>query len=439
MAAPSGTVWARPSRLHRYRDDLLEVDVELLLRGSGLGDTLSAYAYGNPDGTADHGHLADEVVLHGRGCLVVDLHVGAVAAAFDAIDGYDRLGPRSVPAAKLDRRLRQYIRAREEDDLHGLLIPLDDDTWEELVWGPGGAPECVAGTYGGGGAILGPDGRLWPIVIPEVEWDDRTIHAIRSDRPHLDPRTLGGTDPGWFTVDRIEGVTRLKDPPGLLGRFGVFSLGGGFSNFRPRPDLLPNLSIDEHGFPHLHTAAGDATASYQGRDAMSRSDALAEGLLHPERATLLVGGRQVAVDPRRISHYPDDVRRSFHQHRTGNAPRSVAPGAARQRQAGRARSGLDLLEGAASGKQAVDDLDQSGFVRYQVTYASHPDGRRRADIRAYRVQQTNTSDPKLQVRPMHLHLDGDRLVETPMGFDDPRTPDPGWQPDDGYQVVSRTW
>ncbi len=439
MAASSGTVSARPSRLHRYRDDLLEVDAALLRRGSGLGGTLVAYAQANPDGTADHGHLADDVVLHGRGGLVVDLHVGAVAAAFDAIDGFDRLGPRFVPAAKLDRRLREYVRAREDHDLGALLTPMDDVMWQALVWGPDGPPECVAGTYGGGGAILGPDGRRWPVVVPELDWGGRTIHANRSGDPHLDPRTLGGTDPGWFTVDRIEGVTRLKDPPGWLGQLGVWSLGGAFSNVAPRPDLLPNLSIDEDGFPHLHAAPGEVPASSPGRGARSHSDALAEGLLHPERVTLLVGGRPVAVDPRRVSHYPDDVQRAFHQHRTGNAPRSVTPGAGRQRQVRGVRSGLDLLEGAVAGQQSVKDLRQSGFVRYQVTYASQPDGRRRAEIRAYRVQQTNSPAPKLQVRPMHLHLAGDRLVETPMGFDDPTTPDPGWQPADRYEVVTRTW
>ena len=435
MATPSGPVWARPAALHRYRDQLIDLDAALVLRGEPLGEAITAYADANPDRTADHHDLVDAVVVHARGCLAVDLQVGAVAAAFEAIDGFKQHGPRAVPAARLEADAAVFLRALEEHDVRSLLEPMEDEAWEELLWGPNGAPEGEGGSYGGGGAILGPDGRAWPLVVPMLEVDGELIHASRSGNPREDPRTLGGRDAGWRTIEEVEGVTRLADPPGAVRQVGVFFDFGQNDNYPPRPDLLPNLSIDEHGFPQLQMSPDDAPIGGRSQDARSRRDALAEGMLEPERETLLVAGRPVAVDPRRVSRYPEDVQRAFHRHRSGNGGRSIAPGAARQQRLGRARRGLDLAEGLVAGARAVEDARSTGFVRYRVTYATHPDGRRRAEFRAYRVTGTPTRKTDIQVRPMFVYLEGEHVRETLMRFDDASNDPPDWQPIDSYEIA----
>src|SRR5581483_4345006 len=86
--------------------------------------------------------------------------------------------------------------------------------------------------YRGGGFIVGPDGRTYPLVAPFVVRDGREYQADDELRPGAPSvLDLDGRDPGWTTIDEHIGIERWRDAPDTWAR--VWSAIGSTVGGRP--------------------------------------------------------------------------------------------------------------------------------------------------------------------------------------------------------------
>jgi hypothetical protein len=106
------------------------------------------------------------------------------------------------------------------------------DEWMRLF-----DPHCHsngdAGYIGGGGFLVGPDGRSYPLVAPYVVRDGRTYNADDGVQPgQRSVLDLDGRDPGWTTVYEKIDVERWRDDPNLGEKLlsGIGSMVGGRPN-----------------------------------------------------------------------------------------------------------------------------------------------------------------------------------------------------------------
>ncbi|MGI8662828.1 MAG: hypothetical protein ACR2LQ_06395 [Acidimicrobiales bacterium] len=135
-----------------------------------------------------------------------------VGLAFAAAGGVGTDGVAWAEAGAVEAALgRQWSPDRK-------LVAMTPSSWRRAVWGE----RCDSGDwfYGGGrGGIVGPDGRVYPLVSPSVvrgglvynaEWGRRGSAAHVGD--------LLGADPGWHTVDVESGVERHRPEPSWFER-----------------------------------------------------------------------------------------------------------------------------------------------------------------------------------------------------------------------------
>ncbi|MQA78533.1 MAG: hypothetical protein GEV10_08650 [Streptosporangiales bacterium] len=225
-----------------------------------------------------------------------------------------------------------------------------------------GAP-CLPGgvAYTGGGFLVGPDGKEYPVVTPQYagKGGELSGHGPGAE-------TLGGLDTGWQTLATYTGYDQLGEP--LSTAEAGMVIAGAIAGAQYQPYTTVNASatqslvLDEYGYP---VAVADtppgSTAQPPGVPASTYTYVVTDGKGQPQvgsyTAPGMPGGNLVAV-------------------------------------------GTNVAEGLA----AVDQADANSYYTYQVEFQQNTDGRVRAIYTAYQV----IDGPDGQyVQPYDVHFDED--------------------------------
>ena len=345
-------VSARPAALRRYGDGLDVADAELDARAAELRAVLSRYRRSAPDLGGDHTEVADRLEYLARDALDVSRHVHQIAAAFERLDelpgvladvaarGSSSGEIRRLPSEAFERSYEEVVTAWAHLEYLGEVVEdLDPRRWRQLVWGRRRRPPCL-GDYTGSGAVRGPDGRPYPLVIPELEIDGEVAHVSYDGEAARDPATLGGNDPGWVVVDEAVGVARVEAfEPGAIARAAV--LAGIFAGYSP---------VQQRWASADQLAA--VTFGTTGRPLLSHGDW-----------------------PDRLPHDP----RVTHQ---------TAPGEFDHVRRGRGLGTVDTLATAGQAYLVASELENPGINTYRVLFEQHEDGSRRARMHTYQLATT---------------------------------------------------
>ncbi len=181
---------------------------------------------------------------------------------------------------------------------------------------------CYAGGAGylGGGFIVGPDGRRYPLVIPQVKDGGKLYQA--DDGGGGDVATLDGADPGWFNTGIYTGRGQLfpaRTTGPAIAAFVNHLFGGNASvGNASSPGDYNGLVIGDgrpswyaHGSPQLNAAAKPGLAKADdplfgplpGRSAgpsLTRGAGAANLALLPANAVL---GAASAAEQAKANHY----------------------------------------------------------------------------------------------------------------------------------------
>jgi hypothetical protein len=337
-----GTISARPSALRHYAATFTLEDGRLQDRADQLRSVLDRYRAGSEVAQA-HSGAAEHVRALGRAGASLAGRVQRIAAAFEQVDAVADSNPdggaqgvRRVDHASF---VSAYARlARLWEDVHylgDLVVHLDQERWFDLLWARR-CPPLTGGDYTGGGGLVGPDGRVYPLVIPELEIGGRRANLTFEPIPALDPATLGGQDTGWVEIDRRVGVARVIEyEAGPLGRAATaLAVGTGLATPRHQwapADMLARVVFTQGGRPQI--------------------DELPPRLLRDPR----LGPVDVPEPWKRDSR----------------------------------RSGVfDLVTGAVEGVDLAVRLDDPGVNVYRVVFEEHEEGGRRARMYTHQLQTT---------------------------------------------------
>ena len=372
------SVSARPAALRRYGDGVDVADAELGTRARQLHEVLGRYRQSSPDMGGDHTEVAEWLGQLSRDARAVSREIHQVAAAFERLDslsgvlrdmaagGSSSDERRRLPADAFERSYEQVVTAWARlEHLGEVVEDLDAKQWLQLVWGSRRRPPCL-GDYTGSGAVRGPDGRLYPLVIPELEIDGEVVHVAYGSEAARDPAVLGGGDPGWTVVDEAVGVARVGAfEPGVFSRAAVAaSIFAGYSPVQQRwasAEELATVTFDASGAP-----------------------------VPPHRD----GPDRLPRDPRL-------------QHRT-------APSEFEHVRWGRGLGGVDTLATAGEAYLVASELENPGMNAYRVLFEQHEDGSRRARMLTY--QWATTQYGTAPVTYMGFAVDGKlrRRMVTPV-------------------------
>ncbi len=246
--------------------------------------------------------------------------------------------------------------------------------WHAAMTPPGCRSFGTGRYYSGGGAMRGPDGRLYPLVVPHLVVDDEHHYTIDADAAPNTPTvaSLGGADSGWTMVAYRTGVERLFSEPSTVETVLVgFAVGTG---------LEIGAAISDGQLAGVHLRAG-RRASFLGTIPAGAPVDMS-GAAALESPTPMVW---LVVDGR-AGQYPIDelVDRGAAAGDLASVPR------ARHTSLGRfntADNALTLMTGAISGFVAARDLDEGRHRAYEVMFEEHADGRRRARVQTFALEQ----------------------------------------------------
>lgn len=382
-----------------------EAIASLRLRLVRLRDLASTYRWTNPQHAVDPGPVLDGLAHWTRRHDILGDQVARLALAARELDerldlhGRAHVDPDELDAAVADLRHRWVDVA----DLRDLLEVANERWWIARVF-PGGRAWCGPDTYVGSGAVLGPDGRRYPLVVPEVRHEGRLVRGDADGT--VDVATLAGRDPGWATVDVATGVSRIRDDLRWYQSFAVASLGFNprvTSRLTGRPAterVRSALHVDPNGVPRLEAVDVPTTGG-------------------PAPTTPPVA----PPEPRRVpGRTPGRTRGPFRRRAAGTPPVGTA---------------LDVGIGALEGMVLLDRVRQAGRAAWQVVFEQHPDGRRRARMRLYEVAATEDGD--VVVNPSAVSVDPDgELVRHHLRFaraDEPQLAPPTSPPGTALHLV----
>lgn len=321
----------------------------------------------------------------------LDGYVNQVAAGFEAADvlGGPNGGLAMADPAAIDRG------ASFPKDFNPLsrVVPGDPAVWQRAVYGDKVLPRGV--TYGGGGFLRLPDGRLLPLVIPQVRGKDGRWYSA-DDGPGGDVSTLDGRDPGWVRQLEVRGIGSLFDRPGGKWAAALIALTGGAVPINSAP--AGDYAGLRRGDGRPRWISGGRTASPGGIVAPS---------IGKENLPVPQGGTESPVTGR---------------------PRTAGA------------TGISI---AINGLDGINKVENSKVGAYDVVVERNADGRERA-----RVQVTTMSvgaNEERQIRPTHLFVDGDGRTQGALvsyrGQPDPNVAvaTEGHRDDDpGYDVTERS-
>ena len=281
-------------------------------------------------------------------------------------------------------------------DPFGSLRRTDFSTWYRALWGD----TCPSGPgfYGGFGTLItGPDGLMYPVVVPSLMIGGTVYNGNRGTLvPGEDVYSLGGMDPGWEEVYRLEGVGRFQEETSGIEKFFIaFAM----TNPNLHPTTTPFGEGDYAGL--VMGASGVPYINMEPRAPRGPSVSPSNARLVSPTA-VWVDGELMFIDANAdpaTTSYNRAIRRQL-----GPLPPRVLNG---QRAVGAA----SLAAGLAQGINIANSTDDAGLAAYQVVFEVNEDGRRRALFRTYQVSVDQTGD--YVIRPSHVYLDD----EGDMAFD----------------------
>lgn len=268
-------------------------------------------------------------------------------------------------------------------------------------------PGCVSfgpgRYYTGGGALLGPDNRLYPVVVPHLVTDDGRHYTIDADIGDIAPSvaSLGGADPGWTMVDYRTGIERVQAEPGGLqtATTGVAVATG----------LEFAAGVDDSNLAAVYLRAGAPAVYLDSMPVVGPAglpDEAGAALNSPEPTVWLMVDGHVGQYP--ISDVPDLPLRAD---RRQDLPRPQHTGL------GRAQA-IDnvfaLTTQAVSGFVAARDLDHGRHRAYEVIFEEHADGRRRSRVQTFTLE---AKDWGKELFGWHLFVDeAGVLQQSPVAY-----------------------
>lgn len=229
--------------------------------------------------------------------------------------------------------------------------------------------------YRGGGAVVGPDGRAWPIVVPHFRSEGGAVFTIDADLSYGTPSaaSLGGADPGWVVVGYRAGTEEFHEEPGVGLRIGVALAAATGMAVAP--------TVDDEALARLRFAPGTRPVILGPVETVGGSDPSALEMMQtlPSSTTRIVDGA-VVPDP----GHTDLI----------NLPGNLAT----------------LLANGLQGVVTAATLGRNTQRGYEVLFEEHADGRRRARVQSFRLE-ARAGGPQLFAT--HLHVDDEgRLMET---------------------------
>jgi hypothetical protein len=242
--------------------------------------------------------------------------------------------------------------------------------WRSMV---GASPVCVDAGYSGGGVLLGPDGRSYPLVVPWIQRDGKRWSADLV--PTAGGATsLGGADPGWQNIGVRVGIDAFGPAASTATKAAIVTAGlaGNAPRMlgRLRPDLLPRLGLAAEGAPSLLPGSVRVAAPRVGRTAQIPRSAL------------------VTEADGRLRWVPDTSKDKAIGTRAGRREDPPTPGKF-------APVGPNVIALAGSGLSGLDTarrLDDERTVAYRVAFEENVDGRIRARLTTYQVASSGSQE-----------------------------------------------
>jgi hypothetical protein len=370
--------------------------------GSVQGPPVADYAYSadaTPEQVAAYRSeyeekvAASDALAQAHADAIHDALVGAAQADQDVAESLDAL---VLPPALADaaHALLQRLGA---EGLANSLLPVvfpsswnpmdafrsgDRDEWLRLVGLEACFPAFYLGDespseerrfsgYYGGGFIEGPDGQLYPLVVPQVMIDGVPYGAdVSGDAARI--QDLNGSDGGWHLIgrhngyDQLDEVSKLDQAAVLLGGLAGGNMESAGDLVR-RTDLAGDLLLSSAGYPSLD---GGEIPSREARD------------------------------------LPADLPPDFEDGLPGYHPA----------RADRAGGALDLAISGAEGFLAAKGIDDNAHHAYDIRLEQNDDGRTRALLTVYDVfENRETGDAVIRSSYGWVNDDGD-LAQQPYNF-----------------------
>lgn len=278
------------------------------------------------------------------------------------------------------------------------LTALPDGARRRLL---GVSPVCIGAGWAGSGAVTGPDGRRYPLVVPWVEqngvrWtaDGDTATGTPdagntdAETSHTgDVTTLDGADPGWHEIGIRIGVDTFGPAVPTATKAAIVTAGL-FGNAprligRLRPDLLPELRWSPAGVPSLAPVPPVPAQRTGGTVSAPRPNLVRDG----DRLRWVPdGSTDRGIGTRNVTRQNPEAP-------TGSsmpaAPNAVAL----------ADSGLTALGTA-------ERLDDRRTAAYRAIFEENDDGRLRARVVTYQVRETDDG-PRVLAEDVAVSPDGE--------------------------------
>lgn len=271
-------------------------------------------------------------------------HLAAASALTQLLTNLDHPYGRCIFERPETFELTSAIRTMPNAEWHTLKRP------PGLDWSERGV------SYRGGGAVVGFDGELYPLVIAQVSIDGQIYNADHRVAGDTSVRSLLGADPGWELVDYRTGVSQFEKPlSGAAKDFVNVSLMLGTT-------MAP--AVDASALQYVHMEPG-----------------MRATLLDAPTALAMFAAAQPTKPGN--SPYGPDLTEGYEPTLPAGPP--SPSGTARMNVASMA---ITAFNGALVGAT----LDDATYRAWEVSFEHNDDGRRRALMTSYAVNTSVVED-----------------------------------------------
>jgi hypothetical protein len=403
----NGVVRARPAALTGFEEHTRESDLRVAARLDRAREAVARYLAG-----CDGPHVEDPTALLAdldrtlEDRLATATAIGDLGRAFAVLDGAGRGFVESD-----EHHLRRALAARAglPVDLTTWLVRDDRQRWEELLSGEvgGRCPTFATGWYGGGGFLRGPDGGLYPLVVPQVHVHGEVRSAAGTNLTWREVETLRGADDGWVDVARHTGTTRFGPEPSLVSVI-LAAMAGTNPNLLPTTRPIPRQALDALGFGDRGLTG---VAAVPRQTAVEAPPPFPDGVQHGPPAP----GSDLLGEAVRHHHPERGVERAMGGSEPAPGRRGLRAGRGMAGRGAVASPGLDAIVTLGESLALASSVRDHGLAHVDVRFQRAPDGRRRVIARSV-TGRTGAGGTVLQ--PAYLTADEDgRLRPVPMRAD----------------------